>query len=172
MSAPTPRVTIRDIATFIPAAPIASSEPQGFGIASLPVNLITRASQHIVPGRLLGAPAEVRYTPVGVRWSISDGTVIGSRSLGASWAALGLPDFSDTETSHRFASPGRYSANPTVRYHADYRFAGGPWTSIDGTVTAPGAAITLDILAGKSALVEHTCNELRTAAGCAYRPPR
>ena len=87
-------VTLRDIASFRPAAPDNGMEPGGWAIEGLPANFVAGASVQVVSGTLLGQPADVRFTPVGYRWTHSDGAVVEGGGPGATWAALGQREFS------------------------------------------------------------------------------
>ena len=92
----------------------------------------------VVSGTLLGQPADVRFTPVGYRWTHSDGAVVEGDGPGATWAALGQREFSPTATSHVYASAGEYTVDLSVVMRAEYRFAGSPWRSISGTLSLAG----------------------------------
>ena len=159
-------VTLTDLADFTPHAATALSEPLGFGIAGLPVNFIASAAPHTVEGRLLGRRAQVRFTPVASDWAYGDGTERMVPNLGLRWAALGLRDLSDTPSSHRFSRGGSYAVTLVVFYAAEYRFDGGDWVAVAGTVRSVAAPLNIRIVAGKSALVESLCSERRDAAGC------
>ena len=87
-------VTLRDIASFRPSAPDNGMEPGGWAIEGLPANFVAGASVQVVSGTLLGQPADVRFTPVGYRWTHSDGAVVEGDGPGATWAALGQREFS------------------------------------------------------------------------------
>lgn len=113
-------------------------EPGGWAVVGLPANFVAAASVEVVSGTLLGQPADVRFTPVGYRWSHSDGAVVESGTPGATWAALGKSEFSPTATSHVYAGPGEYTVALAVVLRAEYRFAGSPWRSIAGTLSVTG----------------------------------
>ena len=132
-------MTLRDIASFRPAAPDNGMEPGGWAIEGLPANFVAGASVQVVSGTLLGQPADVRFTPVGYRWTHSDGAVVEGDGPGATWAALGQREFSPTATSHVYASAGEYTVDLSVVMRAEYRFAGSPWRSISGTLSLAGA---------------------------------
>ncbi|TYL54088.1 hypothetical protein [Agromyces mariniharenae] len=131
-------VTLRDIASFRPATPGNGMEPGGWAVVGLPANFVAAASVEVVSGTLLGQPADVRFTPVGYRWSHSDGGIVESGSPGATWDALGQREFSPTPTSHVYVAPGEYTAELEVALRAEYRFAGSPWRSIAGTLAVTG----------------------------------
>ena len=105
-------VTLRDIASFRPAAPDNGMEPGGWAIEGLPANFVAGASVQVVSGTLLGQPADVRFTPVGYRWTHSDGAVVEADGPGATWAALGQREFTATATSHVYAIRRRVHGRP------------------------------------------------------------
>jgi hypothetical protein len=127
-------VTLRDIASFRPAAPAGDMEPGGWAVEGLPANFVAAASVEVVSGTLLGQPADVRFTPVGFRWVHSDGGLVESGTPGATWATLGQAEFTATATSHTYAASGEYTVELEVVLRAEYRFAGSPWRSIAGTL--------------------------------------
>lgn len=135
---PATTVTLRDIASFRPATPGNGMEPGGWAIEDLPANFVAAASVEVVSGTLLGQPADVRFTPVGYRWTHSDGAVVESGHSGASWATLGLREFSATPTSHSYAESGEYIVELSVVLRAEYRFAGSEWRAIAGTLSIAG----------------------------------
>ncbi len=161
-----PQVTLRDIASFIPDAPTALAEPDGFGFLGRPVNFVMSAKQHVISGTLLGFRAEVRFTPVSSRWRHSDGGVVVADTLGASWAQLGQSPLSPTATSYVYRARGNVTVHPTLGYSAEYRVAGGGWTAIRGLVYAAAADIALQIYSAQSVLVERSCTEDPNGPGC------
>ena len=133
-------VTLRDIASFRPATPGNGMEPGGWAIEGLPANFVAAASVQVVSGTLLGQPADVRFTPVGYRWSHGDGGVLEHGEPGSTWEALGQREFTETPTSHVYAVAGEYTVDLSVVLRAEYRFAGSPWRPIAGTLSARRAA--------------------------------
>ncbi|WP_173923395.1 hypothetical protein [Agromyces sp. Marseille-P2726] len=125
---------LRDIASFRPAAPVNDMEPGGWAVQGLPANFVAAASVQVVSGTLLGQPADVRFTPVGYRWIHSDGGLVVNGGPGATWAALGQAEFTDTPTSHTYAAAGEFAVELEVVLSAEYRFAGSAWRPIAGTL--------------------------------------
>lgn len=159
-------ITLEDIASFIPATPGSVSEPGEWTLVGVPTNFILSAEQHIVDGTLLGLPAQVRFTPVAGHWRHSDGGSVDAGTLGASWAALGVPELTPTATSYVYRASGSYIINSFVEYSAEYQVNGGAWIGVDGTVTADAPPLTLRAFQGSTALVNRTCAEAPSAAGC------
>ncbi|QTX05679.1 hypothetical protein [Agromyces archimandritae] len=142
-------VTITDVARFLPAAPAAVSQPDGWGIVKKPVNFMIDAETHIASGALLDRPAQVRFTPVAFSIDTEqEGTIVAASGLGDTWENLRQDEFTETPTSHVFTERGTHAFTPTVVYTAAYRFADDPnWYDIPGSLTRTGPA--QDILIGK-----------------------
>jgi hypothetical protein len=159
-------VTLRDIASFRPATPGNGMEPAGWAIEGLPANFVAAASVEVVSGTLLGQPADVRFTPVGYRWAHSDGAVVEASTSGATWAALGLREFSNTATSHVYAASGVYTVELEVVLRAEYRFAGSAWRAIAGTLTVAGEPQRVLVGEVDTVLTRGDCNANPTGPGC------
>ncbi len=159
-------IMLSDLAVFRPVAPTLAMEPDGWMLIGLPANFIARTQTHVVSGTLFSYPLDVRFTPAGYSWSWGDGTTSRSAVPGATWAALGLPEFSPTPTSHVFDEKGVFQVSVTVSYTVEFRVDGQPWRSIAGTL--PGPATIIAALAGdaKTVLVERECTRNPTGPGC------
>ncbi|WP_157002097.1 hypothetical protein [Agromyces laixinhei] len=167
-AAPVPGVvvTLRDIASFVPAGPGSEMEPGGWAVEDLPANFVAVASVQVVSGMLLGQPADVRFTPVGFRWLHSDGAVVESGSPGATWAVLGQREFSVTGTSHVYAESGEYTVALEVVLRAEYRFAGSGWQSIVGTLAVAGDPQRVLVGEFDTVLTNGDCNTNPSGPGC------
>ncbi|WP_169053957.1 hypothetical protein [Agromyces sp. H66] len=159
-------VTLRDIASFRPATPGNGMEPAGWAIEGLPANFVAAASVEVVSGALLGQPADVRFTPVGYRWTHSDGAVVVASTPGTTWAALGQREFSDTATSHVYDRSGAYTVELAVELRAEYRFAGSPWRGIAGTLTVAGDPQRVLVGEFDTVLTRGDCNANPAGPGC------
>ncbi|WP_139416212.1 hypothetical protein [Agromyces laixinhei] len=159
-------VTLRDIASFVPAGPGSEMEPGGWAVEDLPANFVAVASVQVVSGMLLGQPADVRFTPVGFRWMHSDGAVVESGSPGATWAVLGQREFSVTGTSHVYAESGEYTVALEVVLRAEYRFAGSGWRSIAGTLAVAGDPQRVLVGEFDTVLTNGDCNTNPSGPGC------
>ena len=162
---PTIRPTLADVARFAPASVAIVDEPDGVGIVGMPVNFVTAPVVHEQSGTLFSVPIAVRFTPVAVVYVHGDGTQRTATSGGATWAALGLPQFSATDTSHAYALRGTYTAQARVHYAAEYNLGAG-WLPIDGLLGVPTAPIDIQILEARTALVDKTCVENPGGPGC------
>lgn len=159
-------IRISDLVNFVPMTPTSGMEPNGWMVVGLPANFFASAEAHTRSGQLLGFPAEVRFTPVGYHWDFGDGSQATSASGGASWAAQGLAEFSPTATSHRFAGSGEYVITPSVEFAAAYRFNGGAWRNISGTLSVPAAPFTATAGKASTVLVGQDCRSNPHAPGC------
>jgi hypothetical protein len=159
-------VRVSDLVNFQPAAPSQTMEPRGWSVAGLPANFIASASVHTRTGALLGYPAEVRFTPVGYRWTYGDGAQASTSSGGATWAALGLPEFSVTATSHTFGSSGSYAVVVAVVYSAEYRFAGLAWRPVEGTLAISAGPLVVIVGDAQTVLVNRECTANPAGPGC------
>lgn len=158
-------ITLSDIASFRPDTGSARMEPDGWAVTGLPANFVADASTDEVAGTLLGAPATVRFTPIGYRWAHSDGITITSSHGGASWDSLGLSDFSTTPTSRIFEERGRYTVDVYVEYSAQYRY-GAAWVPILGTLELRSDTHTVIVRSAKTVLVDRDCTAAPRGPGC------
>lgn len=159
-------VHISDLVNFVPEQPTTTMEPDGWAVVGLPVNLIAAASAHTLSGTLLGYEAQVRFTPVRYQWDYGDGTQATTTSGGASWAALDLPEFSETATSHAYRDRGTFTVTLAVEYAAEYRFADEPWKSIGGTLAVSSSPLTTVSLDARTVLVGGDCVGRPSGPGC------
>lgn len=133
---PVRAVTISDLARFLPASAALHGEPDGWAVVGVPANFWADAGAATVSGELLGRTAEVRFAPQAYRFDYGDGSARTSDTAGASWAALGQEELTETPTSHLYRARGAVRAQVTVVYSAQYRFARGPWTAVAGAVSS------------------------------------
>ncbi|GAA1939259.1 PKD domain-containing protein [Agromyces allii] len=159
-------VTLRDIASFRPAVPGNDMEPGGWAVTGLPANFVAAASAQIVTGTLLGQPADVRFTPVGYRWTHSDGGSVTSAGPGATWAELGKREFTPTDTSHVYVASGEYTVTLEVALEAEYRFAGSGWLPIAGTLSVASDPRTVVVGEIDTVLTRGDCLASPRDPGC------
>ncbi len=161
-----PTIVVSDVASFAPEQPWLVTEPDGWGVAGLESNMVTQTRTHVVPGTLLGAPAEVRFTPVSYDWSYGDGATRSSSTPGATWATQVLPEFSVTSTSHAYSQTGTYSPSVRVWFALEYRWGGSVWIPIEGAVFRDAPASVVLIVEATNVLVQGPCQPGSTAPGC------
>jgi len=161
-----PTITIRDIATFIPTPGRQQMEPDGWAVAGLDTNFYAITDTHVVTGTLLGRPADVRFTPTRYLWAYGDGSSATKTTKGGTWAAQGIPEFEPTPTSHVYDQLGEYTITLDIVFAAEYRFAGGPWRPVVGTITLPANDLHIRVGTAKTVLVEHDCLANPAGPGC------
>ena len=161
-----PVITVADIASFSPQQPTLTTEPRGWAIVGLETNMMAGTSTHVVSGPLLGAAAEVRFTPATYEFSYGDGSSRAVSSPGTSWASLGLPEFSRTETSHVYSQTGTFQPTVRVGFSLEYRWGNGAWTPIEGLVHGTAPAQVVLALNAVNVLVTDACKPGIAAPGC------
>jgi len=161
-----PTITIRDIATFIPTPGQQRMEPDGWTVAGLDTNFFALTDPHVVNGILLERPADVRFTPVAYRWAYGDGTSATKPSKGGTWAALGIREFEPTPTSHVYAELGDYTITLDIVFTADYRFDGGGWRPVVGSIVLPAYDLHIRVGTAKTVLVAEDCRANPSGPGC------
>lgn len=162
----TPAVTLRDIALFRPQPATQRMQPDGWMIVGLDTNFYALIDRHIVSGSLLGAAADVRFTPVGYRWRYGDGSSARLTSKGSTWQALGASEFDPTPTSHIYRASGTYVIDLDVEYTAEYRFAGGGWVPLSGTIVLPANRLVATAGDAVTVLVDRHCAQPPAGVGC------
>ncbi|WP_228495050.1 hypothetical protein [Clavibacter sp. VKM Ac-2873] len=166
VAAVVPGVSLADVAQFVPRDAGIRSQPNGWAIVGAPVNLFTDAATQVVDGVLLGRPAQVRFVPVSFSWDHGDGTTTTVVGAGASWKELGQQDFTQTDTSHVYSSVGDRQVSLTIAYSPAYRFDGGGWLPIPGTLPVQVGPVTIRVLQGSTVLVGGACGERNAGPGC------
>lgn len=161
-----PNVTWNDLAVFRPQPAIQYMQPDGWMVVGLPTNFVAVIERHVVAGTLLGAPAEVRFTPTAYRWRYGDGAAARLGTTGASWQALGLREFDATPTSHVFRASGTYVIELDVEYTVEYRFAGGAWTAMSGVIVLPANDLIATAGEAVTVLVDRDCALAPAGPGC------
>jgi hypothetical protein len=162
----TPGVSLADVAQFVPRDASIRSQPNGWAIVGAPVNLFTDAAAQVVDGVLLGRPAQVRFVPVSFSWDHGDGTSTTVQGPGASWRELGQQEFTSTDTSHVYSSVGDRQIALTIAYSPSYRFDGGAWVQIPGTLPVQVGPVTIHVLQGSTVLVGGACGTRDAGPGC------
>lgn len=161
-----PTITIRDIATFIPTPGRQLMEPDGWTVAGLDTNFYAITDVHVVNGTLLGRPADVRFTPTSYLWAYGDGASATRGTKGDTWESQGIAEFEPTPTSHVYEQLGDYTITLSIVFAAEYRFAGGPWRPVVGTITLPANDLHIRVGTAKTVLVEHDCLANPSGPGC------
>jgi hypothetical protein len=161
-----PAVTIDDLKNFTPVPGTDHMEPNGWMIVGLSTNFYSVVGSEIQNGILLGQPASVRFTPISWQWTYGDGTSAALSTPGAVWAAQGIAEFDPTPTSHVYTAAGTYFIDLSIVFSADYRYAGGAWTHVFGTITLPANRLEATAGGAKTVLVNRDCTQNPTGPGC------
>jgi hypothetical protein len=161
-----PVPTLSDIAAFRPTAGVDHMQPDGWFVVGLDANFYATGGSSVVPGTLLGYPANVRFTPIRWQWHYGDGTSATRSTRGATWAAQGIPEFDPTPTSHVYTVPGTYYIDLTIGYRAEYNFSGSGWATIAGTLWLPANRLVATVGSAKTVLVERDCTLSPPGPGC------
>lgn len=159
---PTPPRTINDVAQFRPSTSGFVLEPGSWSLPRVPTNMYALAGEQTVPGQLLGWPVEVRFTPAFYHWDYGDGARGSLSTPGGSW---GSEQFSPTSTTHVYRSPGTYLISLNVEYRASFRFNGGNFQALSGTVTVSGGSQELEVFTVTPVLVDQGCDVSTLVAG-------
>jgi hypothetical protein len=159
-------VSVEDVAQFVPRDASMRSQPNGWALVGAPVNLLTDAGPEVVDGTLLGRPAQVRFVPVSFTWDHGDGTTVTVQGPGGSWRDLGQRDFTATSTSHVYGQVGEREVTLSIGYAASYRFDGGGWQQIAGTLPVQVGPVMLRVLEGSTVLVGGVCGSPDAGPGC------
>ena len=160
-----PVVTIHDLVRFLPNGAAFTVEPEGVGVVGLPANFVARTGPHTAHGMLFGRPMSVRFTPAGHTFHYGDGETRRASTGGRTWSALGVPQFTPTDTSHVYRERGTYVTRVDTRYTAELNLGYG-WVHLSGELTSRGAEQSIRIYEARTALVAHTCDVNPAAAGC------
>lgn len=159
-------ITISDLASFRPTPGTQRMEPDGWAVAGLSTNFYAITGSHVVDGTLLGRPAAVRFTPVAFHWDYGDGTRVTAATMGGTWASLGIPEFEPTPTSHVYQQIGDYTITLRIAFAAEYRFDGGAWRSVTGTITLPANDLHIRVGSAQTVLVDRDCLVDPSGPGC------
>lgn len=159
-------VTVSDLVNFTPSAPVAAMEPNGWAVVRVPANFIAQSSPEVHTGPLLGSEAEVRFAPLGFVWNYGDGIRRSTATAGQTWQLLGVPEFSETTTSHAYTLAGRFVVQVEASFTAEYRFAGQDWNAVSGIVTATSKPLDVVVGQAKTVLVSKDCAVDRRGPGC------
>ncbi len=159
-------VKISDLINFRPAPGVDHMEPSGWMIVGLDTNFYVTVQSQVQTGLLLGQQASVRFTPFRYHWRYGDGTAASLATRGATWAALGIREFDPTPTSHVYARPGGYDIDLTIDFSAEYRYAGGDWMPVVGSLPVPANRLHATAGEAKTVLVERDCTVHPGGPGC------
>lgn len=159
-------VTLSDLVNFRPAPGVDHMEPDGWMIVGLDTNFYATGGTQVQNGLLLGEQASVRFTPVRYHWTYGDGSGASRSTPGGTWRSQSINEFDPTPTSHVYTASGTYYIDLTIDFAAEYRWAGGSWTGIAGTIPVPANRLVATAGGAKTVLVEQECTLNPTGPGC------
>lgn len=159
-------ITLRDIQHFLTDPGLARMEPGEWTIVGLPTNFYAIAPVQNQRRDLLGRPADVRFIPVRYHWEYGDGRTGTHRVAGATWKALGKPEFSSTPTSHVYQRSGSYTIRLWIDYAATYRWNGSDWTVLDGFIRKRANDLHTVATGADTVLVDQHCGMNPAGPGC------
>lgn len=159
-------VTLHDLVGFRPRSGIDFMQPNGWMVVGLDTNFYAVTSAQEQQGQLLAHEATVRFTALRYHWSYGDGATLSTATGGSPWAAQGADEFAATPTSHIYREPGTYSIDLTIDFSAEYRYAGGEWTAIAGSIPVPANRLVATAGQAQTVLVGSDCAANPAGPGC------
>ncbi len=159
-------LSLADVAAFRPQVGANLMQPNGWTVVGLDTNFYSTGGVRVVPGSLLGGPAEVRFTPVAFTWAYGDGASRRANTAGGAWASLGIREFDPTATSHVYRTKGTYTITLTIDYAVEYRLGSGAWIPIPGALRLDSNPLTVWAGSAKTVLVNEDCLTDPSGPGC------
>lgn len=161
---PVAPITIEDLAAFRPIVGELVVEPDGWGVVGTPTNFYATAESHTMQGDLLGSAVTVRWTPTTYAFDYGDGTTQTTEGSGAAWRGTG-EQWTETSTSHAYASRDDVTASLTVTFTAEVD-AGGGWFQVPGSLPVTAPAVAVKVFEVDTVLTAGDCAAAPTAPGC------
>jgi hypothetical protein len=153
-----------DLAQFRPLVGELVVEPDGWGVVGTPTNFYATAESHTMSGELFDLPIQVRWTPSSYIFDYGDGTVEETEASGSAWRGP-EESWTETATSHSYASTDDVTASVTVVFTAEVD-AGGGWFSVPGTLPVDAPAVGVKVFEVDTVLTNGDCLANPAAAGC------
>lgn len=157
-------ITLSDLAAFRPLVGQLVVEPDGWGVVGTPTNFYATAETHTMSGELFDVPIEVRWTPTSYVFDYGDGTSERSDASGTAWRGP-EESWTETGTSHTYASRDDVTASLTVVFTAEVD-AGGGWFPVPGTLPVAAPSVPVKIFEVGTVLTDGDCMANPMAAGC------
>ena len=157
-------ITLSDLAPFRPLVGELIVEPDGWGVVGTPTNFYATAETHTMSGELFDVPIEVRWTPTSYVFDYGDGTSETSDASGTPWRGP-EESWTETSTSHTYASRDDVTASLTVVFTAEVD-AGGGWFPVPGTLSVAAPSVPVKIFEVGTVLTDGDCMANPMAAGC------
>ncbi|GAA3280400.1 hypothetical protein GCM10020260_04650 [Nesterenkonia halobia] len=143
----------------------------GFGYKGRHTNIYADVGTQTTSGEVLDATMELRAIPVAYHWDYGDGTSRTTYEPGEP-----LPDYDGTgeeintmdfktPTSHVYEETGIFEVTVTTEFVGQFRYDGGDWDGIPGTISVTSSPGEADIWTQNSRWVSGAC-ESRDQWGC------
>lgn len=129
----------------LPPSQLVVQPPNGRTLVNFATNFYTETEPFARTITLLGQQVDLRIRPSAFGWRFGDGERLSSTSAGSPYPRL--------EITHLYRDRGAVRPAVDTTYSADWRVNGGPWRPVNGTVTIPGAPVTLDVVEASPTLV-------------------
>ncbi len=129
----------------LPPSKLVVQPPNGRTLVNFETNFYTESEPFTRSVTLLGQRVQLEITPASFGWRFGDGE---SRSTSSPGSA-----YPDLEVTHRYLRKGRVAASVDTTYTASYRVNGGPSQPVPGSVTIPGAPVSLQVVTASPQLV-------------------
>ena len=156
-------ITTSDLLELIPSTPQILMDRGPFGLKNAHTNFY--ASDHqvqTVTETMFGQQVTIVATPVEYRWDYGDGATLTTTTPGRPVDAFNV----ETETSHQYTEPGRYTVTLTTVFEGTYQVDGGPTQAVSSTVTQQAEPVEIQIWRAVTRNVDQTCSENPSAWGC------
>jgi hypothetical protein len=115
-------------------------------LVNVPTNLFTSGASIPLTTTVLGAPVQVRATPVTFHWQYGDGARLTTAEPGQAYPAM--------PTAHAYTRPGRFTVRLATTFRGEYSAAGGPWQPVGGTATVSSRPATVTAQESRAVLVQ------------------
>ncbi|MDQ4052135.1 MAG: hypothetical protein M3237_05465, partial [Actinomycetota bacterium] len=129
----------------LPPSKLVVQPPNGRTLVNFETNFYTESEPFTRSVTLLDQRVQLEITPASFGWRFGDGE---SRSTSSPGSA-----YPDLEVTHRYLRKGRVAASVDTTYTASYRVNGGPSQPVPGSVTIPGAPVSLQVVTASPQLV-------------------
>ena len=129
----------------LPGSVLSVQPPDGRTLVNFATNFYTEQGSFTREVRLLGRSVVLRIWPSQFSWQFGDGRSLATREPGS--------PYPDLEVTHEYLAKGQVSPRVDTTYAAEFSVDGGLWRAVDGTVTIPGAPVSLEVLTATPVLV-------------------
>ena len=129
----------------LPASELTVQPPGGETLVNFDTNFFTDSDPFTRTVTLLGRQVRLRIEPSRFGWRFDDGHVQWTAEPGSAYPHLDI--------THAYREAARVSPRVDTTYSATYSVAGGAWQPVAGTVTIPGASVSLRVREARPELV-------------------